>query len=33
MCIGKNSSDSIFLTLKGTQKTKAKYLRWYGKYL
>lgn len=33
MSIGKNKTDSIFLTLKGEQKTKEKYLNVYRKYL
>ena len=33
MCIGKNKSDSIFLTLKGAQKIKAKYLGRWEEYI
>ena len=31
--IGKNGANSVFLTLKGTQKIKSKYLGQWGKYL
>lgn len=33
MSIGKNKTNSIFLTLKGDQKTKEKYLNVYKKYI
>lgn len=32
MSIGKNKPNSVFLTLKGSQKTTTKYLGWYNKY-
>jgi len=32
MAIGKNKNSSAFLTLKGEQKTKDKYLKWYNNY-
>jgi lipopolysaccharide biosynthesis glycosyltransferase len=33
LSIGKNKSDSVFLTLKGNQKETDKYLKVYRKYL
>ena len=33
MAIGKNKSNSAFLTLKGKQKTTDKYLKWYNRYI
>lgn len=33
MSIGKNKTESVFLTLKGDQKESSKYLKWYEKYL
>tara|TARA_B110000977_G_scaffold192600_1_gene266343 strand:- start:759 stop:1394 length:636 start_codon:yes stop_codon:yes gene_type:complete len=33
MAIGKNKSNSAFLTLKGEQKTTDKYLKWYNRYI
>jgi len=30
--IGKNKNNSVFLTLKGEQKTTEKYLNWYNNY-
>jgi hypothetical protein len=31
--IGKNKNNSVFLTLKGEQKTTEKYLSWYNPYI
>ena len=31
--IGKNKSNSVFLTLKGEQKETDKYLSWYNRYI
>ena len=33
MSIGKNGNQSVFLTLKGNQKTKDKYLNTYNKFI
>lgn len=33
MSIGKNKNNSVFLTLKGEQKTTDKYLSWYKRYM
>jgi hypothetical protein len=33
MSIGKNKNNSVFLTLKGEQKTTKKYLNWYSPYI
>ena len=33
MSIGKNGNSSVFLTLKGNQKTKDKYLKIYNSFV
>jgi len=33
MSIGKNGNQSVFLTLKGNQKEKSKYLDTYKKFM
>lgn len=33
MSVGKNKTNSVFLTLKGEQKETEKYLKWYNKYV